>query len=153
MSAFEVISTVVMIATLVLAAVQFGRDLNRKKQQKVKPPSISQMVDGRYPFGNSLCRGEKPNQKRRPFLPLFYHIQRQMSTLCKRSNLWPVNPQIVPIAQLRRKCFCQLNRRKLNVYLECVLKIPEYAIPALPPVNTSYVPAINPDNPVNAHAL
>jgi hypothetical protein len=31
MSAFEVISTVVMIATLVLAAVQFGRDLNRKK--------------------------------------------------------------------------------------------------------------------------
>ena len=31
MSAFEVISTVVMIATLVLAAVQFGRDINRKK--------------------------------------------------------------------------------------------------------------------------
>ena len=31
MSTFEVISTVVMIATLVLAAVQFGRDLNRKK--------------------------------------------------------------------------------------------------------------------------
>ena len=31
MSGFEVISTVVMIATLVLAAVQFGRDLNRKK--------------------------------------------------------------------------------------------------------------------------
>ena len=31
MSAFEVISTVIMIATLVLAAVQFGRDLNRKK--------------------------------------------------------------------------------------------------------------------------
>ena len=31
MSAFEVISTVVMIATLVLAAVQFGRDLNWKK--------------------------------------------------------------------------------------------------------------------------
>ena len=31
MSAFEVISTVVMIATLMLAAVQSGRDLNRKK--------------------------------------------------------------------------------------------------------------------------
>ena len=31
MSAFEVISTVVMIATLVLDASQFGRDHNRKK--------------------------------------------------------------------------------------------------------------------------
>ena len=153
MSAFEVISTVVMIATLVLAAVQFGRDLNRKKQQKVKPPSISQMVDGRYPFGNSLCRGEKPNQKRRPFLPLFYHIQRQMSTSCKRSNLWPVNAQIAAIIQLGRKCSCQLKRRKLNVYLERVSKIPEYAIPALPPVDTSYIPAINPNNHVNAYAL
>ena len=153
MSAFEVISTIVMIATLVLAAVQFGRDLNRKKQQKVKPPSIQRMVDGLNPFTNRLCRGEKPTKKRRPFLPLFYHIQWQMSTSCKHSNLWPVNPQIVSIAQLRRKCFCQLKRHKLNVYLECVSKIPEYAIPALPPVNTSYVPAINPDNPVNAYAL
>ena len=72
------------------------------------------MVDGLYPFGKSLCRGEKPNQKRRPFLPLFYHIQWQMSTFCKRSNLWPVNPQIVAMDIVPQKMLLPIEPSQIE---------------------------------------
>lgn len=49
MSDYELLSTVYMVISLVLVAIELGRNLgNQNKKQKVKPPSISQMADGSY---------------------------------------------------------------------------------------------------------
>ena len=40
MTDFEIISVVIMVASLVLKAIKFGRDDNdKKKKSKAKPPS------------------------------------------------------------------------------------------------------------------
>ena len=68
MTDFEIISVVIMTISLVLKAIKFGRDDNDKKKKKIK--------HSRYPaptgdgFTLDESRGEEPDQKRHPFLPL-----------------------------------------------------------------------------------
>ena len=50
--------------------------LYRQEEIKAKPPSIAKWLAA-YP---TFIRGEKPQQKRHPFLPLLYHIIRRVST-------------------------------------------------------------------------
>ena len=64
MSDFEIISVVIMTISLVLKAIKFGRDDNDKKKKK---QSRHPALTGRRLLHN---RGEEPNQKRHPFLPL-----------------------------------------------------------------------------------
>jgi hypothetical protein len=47
----------------------------RQEEIKAKPPSIAKWL-----AAHTLIRGEKPQQKRHPFLPLLYHIIRRVST-------------------------------------------------------------------------
>ena len=50
--------------------------LYRQEEIKAKPPSIAKWLAA-YP---TFIRGEKPYQKRHPFLPLLYHTIRRVST-------------------------------------------------------------------------
>ena len=47
----------------------------RQEEIKAKPPSIAKWL-----AAHTLIRGEKPQQKRHPFLPLLYHTIRRVST-------------------------------------------------------------------------
>ena len=49
--------------------------LYRQEEIKAKPPSIAKWL-----AAHTLIRGEKPQQKRHPFLPLLYHTIRRVST-------------------------------------------------------------------------
>ena len=62
MTDFEIISVVIMVASLVLKAIQFGRDDNdkKKKKQSRHPARAGRWL---YCYG-----GEKPLQRRHSFL-------------------------------------------------------------------------------------
>ena len=74
MSDYEIIDIVTTILSLVMTAIILGCN-QRQEEIKAKPPSIAKWL-----AAHTLIRGEKPQQKRHPFLPLLYHIIRRVST-------------------------------------------------------------------------
>ena len=76
MSDYEIIDIVTTILSLVMTAIILGCKNQRQEEIKAKPPSIAKWLAA-YP---TFIRGEKPYQKRHPFLPLLYHIIRRVST-------------------------------------------------------------------------
>ena len=64
MTDFEILSLVIMIASLVLNAIKFGRGGKGKKKES-KAAIQRELVGGSNDNG-----GEEPYQKRHPFLPL-----------------------------------------------------------------------------------
>ena len=60
--------------------------LYREEEIKAKPPSIAKWL-----AAHTLIRGEKPYQKRHPFLPLLYHTIRRVSTWFVTRFLYAAN--------------------------------------------------------------
>ena len=79
MSDFEIISVVIMIASLVLKAISFGRDIGNKKKHEKQSRHPARTGDG-YAHSILVIRGEEPYQKRHPFLSSLYHHALLLST-------------------------------------------------------------------------